>query len=188
MISVLLPSKQEPKVLEVMMILEEMLPDVQIIIANDRYGMGKGWAMREALSQAQYDVVCFLDADMDIHPKMIWRLMPFLDDYDIVVGKKQVRGFLSRRILTRLSRLYIWILFGLNLDTQTGIKLFRRDAIMPWLSNSFAFDIEILSNAKKAGFDIIEVPVETSTTKKMNIKSIFKCLIESFKIKLREFV
>lgn len=182
MISILIPSRSEPNILKTMMAINEELPDAQVIIANDRYSKGKGWAVREALGEATGEYIAFLDGDMDIEPRMLWRLIPFTDDYDVVVGKKQIRGLLSRRILTFLSRLYIRMFFGLNIDTQTGIKLFHRDALMEWKSDSFAFDIEILYNAKKAGKSIIEVPVETNIRKKAKLSSIWKCFIESLKL------
>lgn len=181
-ISILIPSRSEPNILKTMMAINEELPDAQVIIANDRYSKGKGWAVREALGEATGEYIAFLDGDMDIEPRMLWRLIPFTDDYDVVVGKKQIRGLLSRRILTFLSRLYIRMFFGLNIDTQTGIKLFHRDALMEWKSDSFAFDIEILYNAKKAGKSIIEVPVETNIRKKAKLSSIWKCFIESLKL------
>lgn len=186
-ISILVPSKNEPKILKMLVELEEQFPMSEIIIAKDRYGHGKGWAVREALEQATGDFICFIDGDMDIHPAMIWRLLPFLDDYDVVVGRKQIRGLLSRRILTRLSRLYIWLFFGLNIDTQTGVKIFKRKALLPWKSDSFAFDIEILHNAKKAGFSIIEVPVETNIRKKAKLSSVWKCFVESLKLIRRKY-
>lgn len=186
-LSILLPSKNEPRILETLIEIDKHFPNAQVVIANDRYGKGKGWAMREALHEANGDIIAFIDGDMDIHPKMLWRLFPFLDDYDIVVGRKQVRGLLSRRILTRLSRLYIRFLFGLGIDTQTGIKLFRRNALYHWETTSFAFDIEILYNAKRMGYSIIEVPVEANIEKRMKIKSIIKCFTESLKIWARSF-
>lgn len=182
MISILLPSRTEPRIIEMLEEIDKQFPNAQTIVANDRYQMGKGWAMREALSQAEFDVICFLDGDLDIHPRMIWRLLPFIEDYDIVVGKKAITGLWSRRILTALSRIYIWMLFGLNVDTQTGIKMFRRQALSSWKSDSFAFDIEVLTKARAAGMTMVEVPIEANIRKRMKAGSVWKCLIESIKI------
>lgn len=74
------------------------------------------------------------------------------------------------------------MLFGLNFDTQTGIKAFNRHALSQWKANSFAFDIEILSKCKDQGLTIIEIPVDVTGSKPMNPKSIIKCFIESLKI------
>lgn len=181
MMSVVIPNHLESKIHEVISDVEILFPDCQIIVAVDRYSRGKGWAVREALSQATGEIVCFIDGDGDIHPSMINRLLPLLNDYDIVVGKKEIIGMPSRKLLTLLSRLYIRMFFGIPVDSQTGIKLFRGYALPVWKSNSFAFDIEILSKAKKAGFSMTEVTVEAKIVKRMRLKSIISALKESIK-------
>lgn len=162
--------------------IEQAIPniDLQIIGCNDRQAQGKGWAVREALKQATGDTICFLDGDGDISPKMIKRLIPFLSDYDIVCGVKPISGIWSRRVLTFFSRLYIALLFNVKVDTQTGVKLFRRYAISDWYNNGWLFDLEILSIAKQKGQRMIEVPIEyTPGNKKMKLISIWKTLKES---------
>jgi len=182
MISILIPCKREPDIAKFLAETEYWFPKAQIIVSSDRHGKGKGWALRQALPFAKHDLIVFIDGDGEIPPRMIHRLLPFIHDYDIVVGRKQVRGLVSRRFLTLCSRLYIWLLFGINYDTQTGIKLFRKKAISPWKADSFAFDIEILARANMEGKKIIEVPVEVTGSKPMAFKSVWKCLVESFKI------
>lgn len=182
MLSVLIPSKNEPRILETLAAIEDRFPNAQIITCNDRYGRGKGWAVREALKEAKGRFICFIDGDMDIHPRMIGRLIPFIQDYEIVVGRKQIRGILSRRILTLCSRAFLSMLFDLNIDTQTGVKLFRRESLPNWDTDGFMFDLEILAKAKIRGKSIIEVPVEANIERKMGTRSIVKCFVESLKI------
>lgn len=181
-ISILIPCKDEPRILEMMLETEKWFECSQILVANDRYGYGKGWAVREALKSCTGEIVAIIDGDLDIHPRMMWRLIPFLADYDVVVGKKQIKGLWSRRILTFLSRIYIKLLFGLDVETQTGVKIFRRDALFPWKSDSFAYDIEVLINAKRNGMTMIDIPVEAEIGRKMKLISIWKCFIESLKL------
>jgi hypothetical protein len=78
-------------------------------------------------------------------------------------------------------------MFGLIYDTQTGIKIFKKEALYPWVTDSFAFDIEILMKAKQAGKDIIEIPVEANIEKRMKLSSIWKCFKDSLKIWIRRF-
>lgn len=182
MMSILIPNKIEPRIHDVLGEIDRLCPGCQVIIAADRAGKGKGWAIRTALAQAKFDIICFLDGDMDIHPRMIKRLVPFLYDYDIVVGKKQIRGILSRRILTRLSRIFIQFLFEINFDTQTGIKLFRREALTQWTTDGWMFDLEILAKARKAGARIIEIPVEANIERKMSTRSVLKCFVEAIRL------
>ena len=181
MLSILLPSHRcDTQAL--MQEVEDSLPgiDLQIIGCNDREGKGKGFTVRMALTAATGDYVCFLDGDGDIHPRMIKRLLPFLQDYDIVCGTKPISGRLSRRILTYFSRLYIALLFGIKVDSQTGIKVFKRYALSEFYNNQWLFDLELLSLAKKKGFSMIEVPIEyTPGNKAMKWSSIWTTFKQS---------
>jgi len=185
MISIIIPQALEQNILEVLKETEACFPDAQIIVSTDRYRKGKGWAVRQAMEQATGDIICFIDGDGDISPRMIHRLLPFLSEFDIIVGKKDARVLISRWILTLLSRLYIRIMFDIPVDTQTGVKVFKRSALPNWKDNSFAFDVEILAKAKLAGAKMFEVTVETNSCRKMRLISIVKALIGSIKIWLR---
>ena len=184
-LTVIVPSKNEKNVVQMVDDIEKLSP-AQIVIYNDRYGRGKGWAIREALKEATGDVICFIDADRDIPARMINRLIPFLEDYDIVIGKKRLTGSWQRKVITLFSRVFIGLVFGLWIQTQVGIKVFKRSALPSWDNDSFAFDIEILSKAKKAGMRIIEVPVEVSINKGMPLSSIFKFMRGAAQIKCRK--
>lgn len=57
------------------------------------------------------------------------------------------------------------ILFHLNVkDTQTGLKVFKAEAIKPVghliRTSGFAYDIELLVAVHRRGFKIAEMPVE----------------------------
>ena len=179
MLSIILPSRNEPNASKMMEELEATYNNVQLIVSNDADGRGKGFAIRQAFAHATGEYVCFLDADGDISPKMIKRLIPYIVDYDIVVGVKPISGRWDRRILTFLSRYYIAILFNIKVDTQTGIKLFRRYAIQEFYNDGFLFDLEILSVAKKRGMKLIEVPIEATVNKGMKLTSIWRTFKES---------
>ena len=182
-LSILIPSKEEPKIPEMLIKTEKCFPGAEIIVSNDRYSKGKGWALRQSLNQARGDVIALIDGDMDIHPRMIWRLIPFIEDYDIVVGKKENSGYLSRKVITFFSRLFIKVLFGITVDTQTGVKLFRRKAVKEWKSDGFMFDLEILYRAKREGKRMVEVPVDAIRSRKVNALSVLACFKEAIKIK-----
>lgn len=186
MLSIILPSHREPEIQEFVAKVEECLPPCEIIVSSDRYGRGKGWAIREALKECRGDKVVFLDGDGDIHPRMLMRLLPFLDDFDAVVGTKRIaHKHFSRRAITLLSRLYIRMMFGLNFDTQTGIKLFRKEALDLWDTDGFLFDVEVLYRVKKHSYRIIEVPIEAEITERMSGRALWKTLVESLTLRYR---
>ncbi len=189
MISFLLPSKNEPKVQETVKRVEEFCIaerlQCQIIICNDKEGKGKGWAVRECLKYATGDYICFLDGDGDIEPRMLKRLIPYLDDYDVVVGVKPISGRWDRRILTYLSRIYLAILFDIKCDTQTGIKIFKRYTLdLTWYSDSWLFDVEILREIKQRGYRITEAPIECNVSRGVKGKALWRTLKESITLYL----
>lgn len=136
---------------------------------------GKGHAVRTGMKFAKGELVSFLDAGMDISPKGIMMLMAHLDWYraDVVVGSKRhpvsrVNYPLKRKILSSGYHFLVRLLFRLPLsDTQSGIKIFRREvveAILPkLLVKRYAMDIEMLAVAKHMGFErIYEAPIEVT--------------------------
>jgi glycosyltransferase involved in cell wall biosynthesis len=128
---------------------------------------GKGAALFRGFAEARGGVVAFLDADLEIAPENVLRLLGVMDasHASVVVGTKTGNGFpLARRLLSRGFRAAVSSLFGLSVsDTQTGIKLFRREVlerVAPRMSVSrFAFDIELLVAATRFGYEIAECPI-----------------------------
>lgn len=184
---VITPCRNPTQVKGMQLALAYLYPDARVISVVDEQGKGKGWSIRKGLEQIEDESsVVFIDGDMDIHPRMIARLLPFMDDYDIVVGTKDIKQLpFRRKAVTVLSRIYIRLVFGIHIDTQTGIKVFRSKKVIPrWKTDGFAFDIELLKKAKDFGFSMAEVPIEAVITKRMPVKTIWKTLIESIKIRL----
>ncbi len=137
--------------------------------------MGKGYALGCGVRQSTGDLVTFIDADMELHPRDI---RPFIEmmksgNYDIVVGsKRHPQSHVSypwfRRLQSLAYQLLIRTLFNLDVsDTQTGHKLLNREVVadvVPLLAvKRFAFDLELLVVARKLGFRrIAEAPIELS--------------------------
>ncbi|MDD4895038.1 MAG: glycosyltransferase [Candidatus Omnitrophica bacterium] len=143
----------------------------QLIVKRNRRNMGKGRAIKKALRYVSGDYVLFLDADMDLHPVQFETLFDImgLDKADIVIGSKlhpnsKVKYPLQRKIISYVYYLAVKLLFNLPChDTQTGLKLFRVDALRKVmrrvLVKKFAFDLEVLVNAHHLGYKIVEAPI-----------------------------
>jgi len=151
-------------------------PEVKPVHLNHNYG--KGYAIRKGVARADGDYIVFMDADLDIHPAQIDRVLKKFraDLYDVAIGSKrhpesEVDYPLSRRFI---STIYYWInriLFGLNVkDTQAGFKIYKREvlhAILPRLMvKKFAFDLEMLVAANRLGFKIMEFPIRVTFSRK----------------------
>jgi glycosyltransferase involved in cell wall biosynthesis len=140
------------------------------VVAYDE-NEGKGKALVQGAYASHGDLVLFMDADLEVHPRQLSILYHALVGAraDISIGSKLHRQStidypLKRRIL---SRGYYWLvkaMFRLPVrDTQTGLKLYRREVLMrigPRLViKHFAHDLEVLVNARRLGYRIVESPV-----------------------------
>lgn len=140
---------------------------------------GKGNAFRRGFAVSRGTHVLLLDADLDLLPERITDFFDIMkrDDADMVIGSKRhpdsdIDYPLMRRIASRVYYGIVKLLVGLpSTDTQTGMKLFRRDALQ-WsfdrmLVKRFAFDLEMLSIAYEHGYKVSEAPITMKFGDKM---------------------
>jgi glycosyltransferase involved in cell wall biosynthesis len=149
--------------------LESQIP--HFTVRKNAQNFGKGRALKKAFKYTSGDLIVWLDADMDIHPYQIRTLYDImqLDGADIVIGSKMhpnsaVDYPLHRKVVSFLGYCLSYMLFGLPChDTQTGLKLFKREVLVKVLPRilvkQFAFDLEVLVNAHHLGFTMSEAPI-----------------------------
>ncbi|MFE1318177.1 glycosyltransferase family 2 protein [Kitasatospora phosalacinea] len=128
---------------------------------------GKGAALRTGFRQCRGRWIAFIDADGDLPAE----LLPGLLDTarragaDAAVGVKHLQHGRIRRLCSVAFRLLARVLFRLPVrDTQTGLKVFRREALAGVLplcrEDGFVFDLELLALLHRHGHRrIAEVPV-----------------------------
>lgn len=146
-----------------------------ILVVGYENNRGKGYAVRYGMARASGGIIAFIDSGMDINPNGISMILEHMEWYnaDVIVGSKRHEA--SKINYPQIRRFYSWgyhtlirFLFGLRLkDTQTGLKVFRREVlekVLPRLMvKKFAFDVEILAVARKLGFKrIYEAPVDVN--------------------------
>ena len=159
--------------------------------------LGKGHAIMKGFEQTTGDVVTFLDADLDIPPRQIGKLLHYMkkEDADLVIGSKahplsSLNYSSIRRFLSIGFRILVRILFQLPVrDTQAGIKMIRSSALKTILHKvvirEYAFDLELLVCAYKNHFKIVEAPIEINPRRKfgrISVKDIIKILRDTTKI------
>jgi glycosyltransferase involved in cell wall biosynthesis len=134
--------------------------------------IGKGFALSLGVDQSTGSLVTFIDADMELDPANIKGFIELMQTsgYDAVIGSKRhplsnVAYPKFRRIQSAAYQLLVRLLFNLNVrDTQTGLKLFRRQVladVVPLLAiKKFAFDLELLVVARQLGHrSVCEAPI-----------------------------
>src|SRR5881296_1157295 len=134
---------------------------------------GKGAAVRSGLLAAREPIGLFSDADLSTPieetPKLIEPIAN--GEVDIAFGSRALDRSLigvhqpwRREQGGRVFNLLVRVATGLPFwDTQCGFKAFQLDVCRPILEvahvNGFAFDVELLFLANRAGLRIREIPV-----------------------------
>jgi glycosyltransferase involved in cell wall biosynthesis len=134
---------------------------------------GKGAAVRTGLLAARTPIGLFSDADLSTPlvetPKLIDLIAH--GDLDIAIGSRALDRSLigvhqpwRREQGGRVFNLLVRLATGLPFwDTQCGFKAFRLETCRPILEaariEGFAFDVELLYLAHRAGLRIREIPV-----------------------------
>jgi len=144
-------------------------PDVMAVHLQEN--RGKGVALFRGFEAATGTHVLMLDADLDLPPDQAPALLKIMSGTgaDIVIGSKRhpesvLKYPWHRRITSAVYYAMVKTLLGLPVsDTQTGLKLFRREVlehVIPrMLVKRFAFDLELLTIAHLRGYRIAEAPV-----------------------------
>jgi glycosyltransferase involved in cell wall biosynthesis len=132
---------------------------------------GKGEALRRGTQKARGEFVVFIDADLDLPPEQILFFVAIqrVKKADAVIGSKMhpdstVDYPFIRRVYSLGYFLLVKLLFGLPVrDTQTGLKLVRRELLLRALEKTetrgFALDLELLVRLVQLGAIMVEAPV-----------------------------
>ncbi|MEI7945651.1 MAG: glycosyltransferase [bacterium] len=159
---------------------------------------GKGNALRRGFAASKGSHILLLDGDLDLSPAKISVFFDVMEREEaaIVIGSKRHPDSVvdypwHRRLASAIYFSIVRLLVGLPVtDTQTGMKLFRREALQ-WafdrmLVKAFAFDLEILSIAHAKGFKVAEAPIHLQFGEKLgclswsNVKQVMKDTLAIF--------
>lgn len=132
--------------------------------------IGKGGAIMMGMRHARGELIGFVDADLSTPPEAFDDLVKNIGAAGVIIASRWIAGAhvspkqpLKRRIASRIFNAVVRLLFGLKIhDTQCGAKLMTREAVntvLPQLGiTRWAFDVDLLFQIRRAGFDIIEHP------------------------------
>ncbi len=140
------------------------------VISHSR-NRGKGSAVRTGVTMATGAYTAYMDADFAIDPRAVPRLLEGLRTSDVVIGSRALpdsmveTSYALRAVMGSLFNRLVTTGTGLGLhDTQCGFKAFRTPAARLLFQlvgiERFAFDVEILTRARRLGLRIAEVPVQ----------------------------
>ena len=178
-ISIIIPIKNEPAIQALLFEIEATINQNHEIIVVDKSkeklevrgvqvivqkSDGLGNAFVEGLSCAKGDVIALMDGDGSHRPEDLLHMLSYINQNDIVLGSKLIKGAkscdtLGRRIVTLafawMTRLVLWIDIK---DPMTGFMVARRNIFDNLRLNPRGFKIVIEIVYKSRG-SVMEVPI-----------------------------
>ena len=145
---------------------------ISVIHRKGARGLGRSLvAGLERALESGADLIFQMDADFSHDPKYLPEMAAAAGDADLVLGSRYVRGVsvvnwpLHRIVLSSFANRYIRAITGLEVtDCTTGFRCWRREALarIPLkglISDGYAFLVEQLHLARRAGCRVQEVPI-----------------------------
>jgi dolichol-phosphate mannosyltransferase len=182
MISILIPTMNEPYIQELVNRINSVVRKKHEIIVIDKSSVtpklcgakvirqrssGLGNAVLEGLKASKGDVIAMMDGDGSHDPNDLKKLIGKIPRYDIAVGSKLVKGGktedeYSRRIVTFVIGNFARIVMGLDVkDSMTGFMVIKRNTFESVKLNpkGFKLVLEVLYKSKKTKAKVAEVPI-----------------------------
>jgi glycosyltransferase involved in cell wall biosynthesis len=155
---------------------------------------GKAFSIIEGVAYSKFDTICMIDADLQYAPEYIAPMYTLMNTSgkDIVITKRTINetSILRKTLSSGFNLVFTRLMFGINYDTQSGLKLFKAKVFekveinpSPW-----GFDLEFIVTSLMSGFTVTSMDINFSERTNGDAKvNVFKTSLELAKesIKLR---
>jgi dolichol-phosphate mannosyltransferase len=145
---------------------------IRVLHRSDKDGLGAAYlAGFAAALRGPAEVIVEMDADGSHAPEDLPAMLTALQDADIVLGSRYVRGGqvvnwpLQRRLLSQGGNLYSRLALGVGIrDLTGGYRAFHRGVLEELdladvSSQGYCFQVDLAWRAVQAGFRVHEVPI-----------------------------
>ena len=147
-------------------------PQIHVLHRTAKAGLGAAylhgfaWAMERG-----YGRIGEMDADGSHLPEQLPRLVEAVENADLVIGSRYVRGGAiknwskRRELMSRAGNIYVRLLLGMPVrDATAGFRLFRREALeridlSKVESQGYVFQADLAFRAWDAELRVREVPI-----------------------------
>jgi dolichyl-phosphate beta-glucosyltransferase len=179
---------------------QEHMRDSHLRVLPNPRNLGKGASIRNGMLAARGEYMLFSDADLSTPIEELGNLLTSCQEgYGVAIGSRalkesrlEVRQPWYREFMGRIFNVLVRILvLGGIKDTQCGFKLFTREAALSIFPkqrlSGFAFDVEVLLLARKAGYKIKEVPVRwinSPSTKVSAFRDSIRMFVDLVKLRI----
>lgn len=153
--------------------LSRRYPDrIFVLHRAKKEGLGKAYVdgIKQVL-KGDYDYIVQMDADLSHDPIYLPKFFEQIQNYDLVVGSRYLRGIsvanwdLKRLLLSKTASNFVRFITGMPFtDATSGFKCWRREALesigfQDVFSIGYVFLVEMKYKAYRKGFRVAEVPI-----------------------------
>ena len=134
------------------------------IVVQNHAKNGKGNALRRGFERATGDIIVMMDADYSHKPEALPLFMQTLQgDVGLVIASRVFGGSDEYTHVRALGNVFLSAAVGLSMgrylsDALNGYKAFRREVFtdFTYTSTSFEIEIELIANALRKGYKVVE--------------------------------
>lgn len=158
---VLLNDGSKDNTLAILHDLAKKFPSVRVV--NHEVNQGYGKTIKELYYAGTKQLVMSLPGDYQFAPKELITMAEGLRTHDFVIGHRVKRNDPPRRLLqSAIYNLMLRIFYGISFKDVNSIKLFRREILnkITLESDTPFVDAELCIRAHRAGFKVIEIPID----------------------------
>ena len=133
-------------------------PDVTLVAHP--YNIGNGAAVKSGIRAANCDIIIMMDSDGQHPPEEIPNMLPYIDQYDMVVGARGAGtdSQLHRNIANRVFNWYASYIVGYPIpDLTSGFRVIRTEVIRSFLyllPNQFSYPTTLTISLFRAGYAV----------------------------------
>jgi dolichol-phosphate mannosyltransferase len=157
---------------------------------------GKAYSLIEGFVHARYPRICMIDGDLQYPPEAIPGMSALLnsENADIVQTRRVDNNTTPlRKFVTRgFNFVFAQMLFGIKFDTQSGLKLFKKEVLakVDLQPGAWTFDLDFLVKSMQQGFKVVSYDIKFSERlhgeAKINVfTAATEMAVDSVKLKLQ---
>ncbi len=149
---------------EVLKEMESEFPQSMKVI-HQPYNKGNGAAIKAGIKAASGDYIICMDIDGQHDPEDILRMLPYLDDYDLIVGARPFKedGTWYRNLANKFYNRLASSLTDFKIeDLTSGFRIFKADVVKRFyhlFPQRFSYPTTSTLALLKGGYNIKYVPI-----------------------------
>ena len=150
--------------------LEEEYPGVLKVVRHP-YNKGNGATIKTGIKNATGDVIICMDSDGQHDPQDIIRMLPYLDEYDLIVGARPFKtdGVWYRNLANKFYNGLASQLTDFKIeDLTSGFRIFKADVVKKFyhlFPQRFSYPTTSTLAILKGGYNIKYVPINIQPRK-----------------------